>query len=102
MTNPLNNDHESTLTNADNQQTEDKNSSEVGRAYGWSEPKDHVDENEVDVSGSAVGDVSENHQRGDNGLASDAMGSGSGSDLMRSYNSDDDRNTDNESVIDRR
>ncbi len=102
MTNPLNSDHESTPTNADNQQTEDKNSSEVGRAYGWSEPKDHVDENKVDVSGSAVGDVSENHQRGDNGLASDAMGSGSGSDLMRSYNSDDDRNTDNESVIDRR
>ena len=100
--NPMNNDHKSTPTNADNQQTEDKNSSEVGRAYGWSEPRDDADESKDDISGSAAGGVSENQLSRDNSLANDAMEPGNRSDPMPSYNSDDDRNTDNESVIDRR
>ena len=41
-------------------------------------------------SGSAAGDVNRNQQTPDDGLASDAMGSGSGSDLMQGYDQDED------------
>ena len=86
MTDTSNNDRFS------EQQSQDEQSSARGRAYGLSGiPGENGDDS---ATGSAAGDASQNQQiqqDQDNGLASDAMGSGAGSDLM---NFDDDEEGD--------
>ncbi len=79
MTDTSNNDRSS------EQQTQNDQSSERGRAYGLSGiPGENFDGDDA-ATGSAAGDAGQNQQmqqNQDDGLASDAMGSGAGSDLM--------------------
>ncbi len=76
MTDSSNSDH------SNKQQTQDGQSSALGRSYGLSGA-----DADDSATGSAAGDASQNQQNqgmpnDDNGMASDAMGSGAGSDMM--------------------
>lgn len=93
MTDASNSNQHSDQHKSSQQQSEDGESSALGRSYGLSGVDD--EHNEDRTTGSAAGDMSQNQQsqgmpNADDGMASDAMGSGSGSDMMDLDEDEDD------------
>lgn len=75
-------------------ETGKRRSSETGRRYGWSDASDDERSQAPLVSGSAGGDVSRNENDQDAGTLRRDQQSGRQTDMMRGYNNDPERGAD--------